>query len=294
MPVAYVPDPAARTTILWRDWLPVLAGLSLLYAPTFYDLAGSHWQRDDGGHGPIVLAVIGWLILQRRDALLSAGEPAHWAGFSVLLAGLASYVLGRSHEIALLELGALGLTLTGVVLAMRGWSALRTLWFPIFFTVFLIPLPEVLVDALTGPLKRQVSELAEILLYTCGYPVARTGVVLTIGQYQLLVADACSGLQSMISLSALGLLYLYLARRTSRLHNALMLLSILPIAFLANVVRVVLLMLTTYYFGDAAAQSFLHGAAGVLLLLLALISLMVLDALLARVLNPRPTAPLHA
>jgi exosortase len=139
-----------------------------------------------------------------------------------------------------------------------------------------------------------VSEFAEQLLYAAGYPVARTGVVLTIGQYQLLVADACSGLQSMISLSALGLLYMHLTGRANPLHNVIMLLSILPVAFFANIVRVVLLMLTTYHFGDAAGQGFLHGTTGILLLVVALICLMVLDAILARVFKPRDPARVHA
>jgi exosortase B len=173
--------------------------------------------------------------------------------------------------------------LAGALLAMCGWKAVRALWFPILFIAFMVPLPGIVVDALTGPLKQQVSVIAEQTLHLAGYPVARSGVVITIGPYQLLVADACAGLHSMFSLSALGLLFIYLTRRPSVLHNAVMLAAILPIAFLANLVRVLLLMLITFHLGDEAGQGFLHGATGILLLVVALAGLMGLDAVLARV-----------
>lgn len=90
-------DPGkAGGVALCRDWLPVLAGLPVLYVPTFYDLAAWHWQRDEGGHGPIILAVIAWLIWKRRQALFAVATSAPVAGFSSLLLGLSFYVLGRS------------------------------------------------------------------------------------------------------------------------------------------------------------------------------------------------------
>jgi exosortase len=152
----------------------------------------------------------------------------------------------------------------------------------------MIPLPGILVDALTGPLKNWISIIAEQVLYSIGYPIARNGVVLTIGQYQLLVADACSGLHSMFSLSALGILFMYITERKSLLHNGIMLASILPIAFAANIIRVMVLILVTYHMGDEAGQGFLHGAAGIVLLIVALLFLFLLDAILAKVISPRP------
>ena len=113
---------------------------------------------------------------------------------------------------------------------------------------------------------------------------------MTVGQYQLLVADACSGLNSMFSLSALGTLFMYLAARKSWWHNAVMLSLILPIAFAANLVRVVLLVLITYHLGDEAGQGFLHGAAGMVLLAVALAIFFLIDAALAKV-SSRPHTP---
>ena len=160
----------------------------------------------------------------------------------------------------------------------------------LLFTAYLVPLPGYIEAAMTLPLKQNVSQLAEQILYTAGYPIAHEGVVLTIGQYQLLMTDACSGLNSMFSLSALGLLYLYLMRYKSWLRNVLILASLLPIAFCANVVRVVILVLVTYHFGDAAGQGFLHGFSGMVLFIVALIAIIFFDAILARLFKLR-TSP---
>lgn len=273
------------------EWLPVLAGLLVLYVPTFYGLAAWLWQQEEHAHGPIILAIIVWLGWQERAALFNeSSRPAPLPGMALLVFGLMIYVVGRSQEIVLFEVGALAPILAGTLLAMRGWPTLRAFWFPVFFVAFLLPLPGVFVDALTGPLKQQISEITVQFLYAAGYPIARDGVIITIGQYQLLVADACSGLNSMFSLSALGLLFMYLSARASLLHNAIVLASILPIAFVANIVRVLVLILVTYHFGDAAGQGFLHGAAGIVLLMAALAILLLLDAVLARIINPRHPA----
>lgn len=263
------------------EWLFVAIGLLALYAPTFYDLANSLWQEDEQGHGPLILAVIGWLFWEQRRVLLAPPvRTAPATGFAMLVFGLLLYAVGRSQEITMLEVGSLAPVLAGTLLVTRGWSAVGSLWFALLFIIFLVPLPGMLIDAITLPLKQAVSDVVERLLYAGGYPIARNGVVLMIGQYQLLVADACSGLNSMFSLSALGVLYLYLVRCKSWLHNALLIAAILPIAFLANIVRVVVLVLVTYYLGDEAGQGFLHEFSGMVLFVIALMGLFGFDALL--------------
>lgn len=273
------------------EWLPVLAGLLLLYVPIFYKAATGYWQSDEHAHAPIILAVILWLIWTKRAALLAAPfQPAPATGIALLVLGLLLYVAGRSFDIALFEISALAPIFAGAVLAMRGWRVLRVLWFPIVFVVFMAPLPGTFVDAVTGPLKIGVSEIAVQVLYAAGYPIARDGVILTIGQYQLLVADACSGINSMFSLSALGGLYLYWVRRKSWLHNGLILASLLPIAYCANIVRVIFLTLITYHFGDQAGQGFLHGFSGMVLFLVALSVIFLLDNVLAWLMKTRSPA----
>jgi exosortase B len=288
---------AVFNTRFWRgsvafDWLPVVAGLLILYIPTFYDLARTIWQEDDFAHGPIILAIIVWLIWDKRQILLAASRhTAPVSGLLLLIFGLLLYVLGRAHGIRIFEVGSLAPILVGVLLAMRGWPALRAYWFMIIFIVYLVPLPGFFVDAMTLPLKQNISEIADKILYAAGYPIALDGVMLIVGQYYLLVADACSGLNSMFSLTALGLLYLYLMRHKSWVHNVLILASLLPIAFFANIVRVIILVLVTYHFGDAAGQGFVHGFSGLVLFMIALITIIIFDAILARGIMPRKIAP---
>jgi exosortase len=131
------------------------------------------------------------------------------------------------------------------------------------------------------PLKSAVSVVAESVLYHVGYPIGRSGVTLTIGPYQLLVADACSGLNSLFTLEALGILYMNIMNYQSKVRNTLLAIFIVPISFVSNVARVIVLVLITYYFGDEAGQGFAHGFAGIVLFSIALVLTYGLDRLLA-------------
>jgi exosortase B len=268
-------------------WLLLLAGWAAMYGPTYWDLAGSIWRTDEQFHGVIFLVVIAWLIWDKRLAVIAApSAPRALAGGLLFGFGLLLYIIGRSQDILLFEVGSQIPVLAGALLFLQGPGALRAVWFPILYFAFMVPLPGILVDAMTGPLKQWVSVIAEDILYAAGYPIARSGVMLSIGPYQLLVADACSGLHSMFSLSALGLLYMYMVARKSWLHNGIMLASILPIAFAANIVRVIALVLITYHLGNDAGQGFLHGFAGMVLIITALIFFFLLDGVLS---NPTLT-----
>jgi exosortase B len=148
----------------------------------------------------------------------------------------------------------------------------------------MVPMPGLVIAAVTMPMKIAVSYMAETVLFALNYPIARSGVLLQIGPYQLMVADACAGLQTLFTLEAMGLLYLNLLRHESLLRNVFLAVSIIPIAFTANVIRVMVLTLVTYYWGDAAGQGFLHGFAGMVLFVSALLLIMALDSML-RLLN---------
>jgi exosortase/archaeosortase family protein len=124
-------------------------------------------------------------------------------------------------------------------------------------------------------------------LFWAQYPIARNGVILQIGQYQLLVADACAGLQTLLTLESLGLFYLNVVRHTSVFRNVALAILIIPISFTANVIRVVTLTLITYYYGDEAGQGFLHGFAGMVLFLSALILILGVDSLLQLIVKMR-------
>lgn len=283
-----------------KTWWPVILGLLVLYAPTYWTLAHGLWHEDAHAHGPIVLIVSLFLIWQKREVFVSAstenrsgGAQATW-GWALLIVGLLAYALGRSQQILLFEVGSQIPVILGALLITIGFRSVRALWFALFFLLFIIPLPGFIVDAATGPLKQYISVIAEQVLYAAGYPIARSGVMLTVGQYQLLVADACSGLHSMFSLSAMGLLYLYLMQHTSATRNLIIMAAILPIAFVANVVRVMVLILVTYHLGDEAGQGFLHGFAGIMLFVIGLVGLFVLDGLLGLIFPDQPRSRAQA
>jgi exosortase len=132
------------------------------------------------------------------------------------------------------------------------------------------------------------------VLYAVGYPIARSGVILQIGQYQLLVADACAGLHTLFSLEAMGLLYLNVVRHTSLLRNIALAVLIVPISFAANVIRVMVLALITYHFGDEAGQGFLHGFAGMVLFMTALMFIIATDSALRWLAQRTGARPQHA
>lgn len=262
----------------------VLAGFALLYAPTYMHLAATVWATDEQGHGPIILAVSFWLLYMRRHELVNAPLNAMPAvGWPIFLFAVALFAFGRSQDIIMFQTGSQILVMASLLLIFRGTAALRVAFFPLFFLIFMVPLPEALVAAVTAPLKSAVSSVASSLLYSLGYPVGRSGVVMTVGPYQLLVADACAGLNSMFTLEALGLLYMNLMNYTSVARNAALAILLVPIAFFANIVRVMILVLVTYHFGDEAGQGFVHGFAGMVLFIVALAFMLFTDRLLGLV-----------
>ncbi|QTN26836.1 exosortase B [Rhodoferax sp. AJA081-3] len=259
----------------------LLVGFFILYVPSYLDVARTVWTTDEQGHGPIILAVSLWLLYNHRHALAALpAQPAWGLGLPLLVVGLVLYVLGRSQSFLGIEVGSQIVLLCALTLGFLGKRALRLIWFPLFFLAFMTPLPEVLVASVTAPLKSAVSTVSANLLYALGYPVSRAGVILNVGQYQLLVADACAGLNSMFTLEALGLLYMNLMQYTSVARNVTLSILVIPIAFFANVVRVIILVLVTYHFGDAAGQGFVHGFAGMVLFLVGLVLVLFTDYLL--------------
>ncbi len=264
---------------------PVLAalvlGYALLFLPFYLELARTIWATDEQGHGPIILAVSGWLLYTRRHALAQATrQPLPALGWPMLLLALLLYAFGSSQGIIMFVGFSQILVLAALLLIFSGTAAIKVAFFPLFFLIFMIPLPEALVAAVTAPLKSAVSAVANSLLHGLGYPVGRSGVILTVGQYQLLVADACAGLNSMFTLEALGLLYMNLMGYTSLKRNVVLAALLIPIAFCANIVRVMILVLVTYHFGDEAGQGFVHSFAGMVLFMVALVLMLCTDKLL--------------
>lgn len=272
-------------------WWPALVGLAALAIPTIQTLSSQAWVRESGAHGPIVLVTGLWLLSRQLTADRGvAKQGALWLSGLGLLAGLGFYVFGRVFDFVSLE--TFGLYTVGVAMLHSAFGVMALLknWFPFFYLGFAIPPPGWLIDRLTAPLKQFVSEAAMRTLSSVGVPVSREGVTIYVSKYQLLMEDACSGMNSLVGLTAISLLYIYLLRGSSIRYSLLMTAFVIPIAILGNIMRVMILILLTYFFGDEVAQGFLHYTAGFLLFALDLILVFAVDSVLVRIV-PRSWRP---
>lgn len=279
------PGPVEFPRLARLHW-PLALGLALLVVPSMIAIATLGWSTEEAMHGPIILATGVWLVIRAWPSVrpLVRRGNAVIAGL-VIAPMLLAYVFGRAFGFLFIEAAALFGVLLGIAYLYIGADALRRLWFPILYFGFMIPLPGWVLDQLTGPLKSYVSISATKLLDLAGYPVAREGVTLYIAQYQLLVEDACAGLNSLISLTAISLFYIYVLHNANWRYALFLMLWILPVALLANLVRVILLVLLTYHWSNEAAQGFLHSTAGLVMFVTALLGIFAIDAIMSPVRN---------
>lgn len=284
---AAAPKRSARGLTLNGPW-PLAAALAVLAAPTAVRLSDQTWSHDFGAYGPIVLATGGWLLWRQADDMKRRAAPGSpWMSALILGVSLASYVFGRAYDFVTLETAGVWGAGMAMLHATVGPKAMIRHWFPLFYLAFAIPPPNFLLDAATAPLKAFVSWAATSGLASVGLPVARQGVTIFVAQYQLLVEDACAGMNSIVGLIAVSLLYVYLMRGSRLVYSLILTALVVPIAILANILRIVILILLTYFFGDAVGQGFLHFAAGMVLFATALALVFALDHAIAFVIARR-------
>ena len=272
-----------QATRAWLTWsnLALLIGAAALIVPTMFDVARFSWSTDQGGHGPIVLATGLWLLWREaRTVTPIASRSIIWPA-SIAAVFLILYVASRIT--GTLEIEAFAMYGAFLASAFMFWDSktLRRLWFPLLYLALAIPPPDSVVAAITQPIKIMISRVAVDLLYALGYPIASSGVTIQIAQFELLVAAACAGLNSIISLSAICLLYVYLRHRSNPAYFLVLVLMIVPVTVFSNFIRVIVLILVTYYLGEATAQGFLHDFAGLLMFVVALLTIFVLDQLVS-------------
>jgi exosortase len=272
--------------VLATSW-PLILGGCAIAIPTFLILAAGNWSHEEGAHGPLVLCTAAWLLWLQWPAIRKQGVAGNIWLVSLLMAfSLIFYIAGQAFD--LITLSAAGLYGVGVAIfySKFGARAVARNWFIFLYLLFAVPPPRMWIDRLTFPLKQFVSTAATALLQPFGVPVAHEGVVIYVAQYQLLVEDACSGLNSIFGLLAISLFYIYLMRGSSWRYSLLLGLLSIPIAILANIIRIVILILLTYFAGDDVAQGFLHMAAGIFVFATALVLIFAVDSLLSRLFFP--------
>lgn len=267
-------------------YIAVLLSLLVLYVPVFHDLFVTVWNSDTQSHGPIVLGIGLWFFYFKTRQILDKPQtfkPEPLLGWPMIILGAGLYLIGYSQSVYIISILSLVFILCGLICIVFGAHIALKYWFALFFFIFLIPWPASVIDTLTQPMKIAVSFAADHLLYALDYPIARSGVILQIGQYKLLVADACAGLNSLFTLEAIGLLYINVINHQAFWRNVLLAVLIVPISFTSNVLRVCTLALITFHMGDEAGQGFLHNFSGMILFLTALILIIVIDSLIQKI-----------
>ena len=268
------------TMLNWQSII-LLLGLVAFCVPTMKFVMQQSWAGEEGAHGPIVLATGLWLLVREWQNARAFAKPASLGMVWLMLAVLVPLqIFARITQIVELEGYLMYFTILVVLYAIIGLDALRKLWFPLFYLAFIFPPPETLVALITVPMKIWLSKAAIGFLQLFNYPIGGEGVTIYIGQYELLVAAACSGINSIVSLSAISLFYIYMRHRANWLYSGLLVLLIVPVAMVANFFRVLILILLTYHAGEAAAQGFLHNFAGIAMFAIALITIFAADEVL--------------
>ena len=245
-----------------RNILVLMGASVLLFLPTYQYLISFIWTQEQYSHGAIIPIIFIWLMWRNYPLIVkSSTKPDLLFGSILLITGLVLLIIGRRASLPLFETFAQIPYILGLVLILKGRLAASYLRFPLFFLLFMVPLPGIVIYALTSALKDWSAYVVVEFFYNLGYPVARDGVIILIGQYQLFLADACSGINSIYALSALGLLFIYLAKGRSTRRKIAMAIMVVPIAIFSNLVRIGLILFITYYFGDSVANQ-LHELLG--------------------------------
>lgn len=260
---------------------PLIVGFGALAIPAIQILAKETWSHEEGAHGPLVVLIAAWLLWRQLPDIRKLAAPGKaWLAAAIMALSLVVYVFGQAFDFITLDAAGLYGVAVAIFYSKFGARALYANWFIFFFLLFAVPPPSIWIDEITAPLKQLVSTSATALLQPLGIPVAHEGVVIYVAQYQLLVEDACSGLNSIVGLLAIGLLYIYLVRRSSWRYALLLACLTVPVAVAANICRIIILILLTYFAGNDVAQGFLHFAAGIFVFVAALLLIFFIDAVL--------------
>jgi exosortase len=272
--------PVPMKEMLQSSW-PLAIGLAALAVPAAIALSEHTWSSEAGAHGPLVLFTGAWLLWRQSGEIRARGVAGKgWIVAIGTAISLLLFIIGEAFDVITLE--AAGLYGMGVTIfySCFGWAEIVRNWFIFLYLLFAVPPPRSWLDALTFPLKQFVSSAATALLRPFGIPATHEGVTIYVAQYQYLVEDACSGLNSLVGLLAISLFYIYLARGSSWLYSLFLAMLAIPIAILANVLRIIILILLTEFFGDAVAQGFMHSLAGIFVFAVALLLIFGIDSAL--------------
>ncbi len=271
--------------MLYNSLIPLL--VVFLYAPVFYNLFLVRWDLLDYSHAYFILPVsMGLVWLRRKDLKKWMNQQAENGthGLFIFIAGLCLFVFGWRMDYVCISTFSLIPVIAGLVLFLYGREVLKTVLFPILYLIFLVPPPAAIIDGLTNPMQYGVSVVSEHILALFHYPVARDGLLLSMGENDLFVSQPCSGFRSLITFFALGIVYIHLNKGTL-LKKSILFLSVIPCALLGNLIRIITLCLITYYAGEEAAMGFFHNFSGLLIFFIMILCFLLIETLLEKIIK---------
>ena len=270
-----------------------IVGFVVLYWGVFARLA-QDWMNDDNySHGILIVPLALYFVWERRQALADSPQASSWLGLPVIATGLGLLVAGLLGAELFLPRVSILFTIAGSVLFVFGWRALRILAFPIAFLLLMIPIPAIIFNQIAFPLQLLASQVGEAGLNAAGVPVLREGNVMILAHTTLEVAEACSGIRSLISLLTLGIVFGYFTDPRGGVRVAIAAASV-PIALLTNGLRVAGTGIAAHYIGPEAAEGFFHTFSGWLVFIVAFILMFVVTRLLLRLLPLRHAGTLSS
>ncbi len=256
----------------------------VVYAPIFFELYQSRWETIDYTHAYFILPASLWIAWQKRQTLKDLfvhfqPRPSDMVGLIVAIIGLMMFVFGWRQEYLFISALSLIPVLWGVTRFFYGAAIVSSLTFPILYLLFLVPPPLGVLDKLTLPMRYSISGATQKILYLLGYPIEKSGLLLTIDGHEIFMGAPCSGFRSLITMLALAAAYAYFIKGSSG-KKIILVLSGVPFALFGNLIRVMTLCLVTFYLGKEAAEGFFHYFSGGVIFLIMIVCLMGLENLL--------------
>lgn len=251
-------------------FLLIAAGILFLYVPVIYQFGEKYFLDSDDNHSSILLLMTGYAFWIDRNALKFVSTPCEaLAGAGLIATALAIYVLGRMTDVIQLLGVSLPILVMGLSLSFGGWALLGRWKFLSCLLIFVVPWLGASADALLVPLRLLLTSGATESLSMLGYPISATGVLVSVGFVQLSIAGACVGLRSMVTMVAIGALFLHFFRPRSTYAGIIFMLTVPVIALSANFIRIIVLVLAAAHFGAGGAAA-IHDAAAYAEVLLAI------------------------
>jgi exosortase len=288
-------DPApARQHVMPTGAFPpwqwaVLAGLSLwLYWSTLTHLVGQWWHDPNFSHGFFVPLFSGFVVWQERDRLARITPRPSWSGLGAIAIALCFLIVGQMGAELFLSRVSILFLLAGMIVLFLGWNFLRAAIFPWAFLLLMIPIPSIIFNQITFPLQLLASRVSAAVLPVLGVPILREGNVINLPAMALEVAEACSGIRSLMSLLTLAIIYGYLMEKRLWVRWLLAIASI-PIAVAANSVRIIGTGLLVQYWDADKAEGYFHASWGWIIFVISLAMLYLLHVLV-RFISPEKAA----